>query len=143
MNGSDAERVADRRSRRLLLLFTALVAAYCFLVLSLPVFPSQDGPMHQYFSQVLFRLLTHSSSLYARYYHVRHVLPPYALYYYLLIAISRVLPMVWADKIVVAIAVANLGFGFAPCAGRRAATADRLRSWYFRCCSTGRFSWDL
>jgi hypothetical protein len=111
MSGPTAPSPPHRSSRIPLLIFSALTALYCAWVLSLPLFPSQDGPMHLFFTQVFLGLLTHSSPLYAHYYYIRHLLPPYSLYYYLLIAISRLVPLLWADKIVVALAIANLAFG--------------------------------
>ncbi len=67
--------------------------------------------MHLFFTNVLTHLLAHDSPLYEQYYSIRHLFPPYSLYYYLLIALSRLVPIIWADKIVVAMAVANLAFG--------------------------------
>ncbi len=67
--------------------------------------------MHLFFTHVLAQLLTHSSPVYEQYYFIRHLFPPYSLYYYLLIALSRIMPLVWADKVIVAVAVANLAFG--------------------------------
>lgn len=81
-------------------LFFALLAAFCLWTLHLPMFPMQDGPMHLYLASVLGDLLTHRP-FYTAFYQVQHLLPPYSLHYYLLIALMRVVPALWAEKIVI------------------------------------------
>ena len=86
-------------------LFFAMLAALCLWVLHLPLFPMQDGPMHLYLASVLGGLLAKSpgTSVYAHFYTVQHLLPPYSLHYYLLISLMKVLPALWAEKMVVGI----------------------------------------
>ncbi len=113
MSGSSVSQAEESGRTRpwITLIFSTLVALYCLWVLLLPIFPSQDGPMHLFFTHVLSQLLAHSSPVYEHYYYIRHILPPYSLYYYLLIALSKVVPLLWADKIVVALAIAGFAFG--------------------------------
>ena len=87
------------------LIFFGMLAAFCLWVLHLPLFPMQDGPMHLYLASVLGDMLARSpsSSLYAQFYTVQHLLPPYSLHYYLLIVLMKVLPALWAEKTVVCI----------------------------------------
>jgi hypothetical protein len=90
-----------------------VAAAYCAWVLSLPVFPSQDGPMHLYLTRILQALLLHRDpGLYPQYFYVKHLLPPYALYYYLLMALGSFMPLVMADKVVICLYIVLFLFGF-------------------------------
>ena len=93
-------------------LLAIIVLCYCAWVLSLPLFPTQDGPMHLYFTHVLQSLLLHRGDLYSHYYYIRHILPPYALYYYALMALSSVLPILLADKVIICIYFISFAFGF-------------------------------
>ena len=95
-----------------LVLLAIITAAYAAWVLSLPLFPTQDGPMHLYYTHVLHAVLFGPAGIYPRFYAVRHLLPPYASYYYLLMLISRVVPLVVADKIVACIYFVLFAFGF-------------------------------
>ena len=93
-------------------LLAFLTGCFCVFVLSLPVFPSEDGPIHLYFATVLGALLSHSSPLYAQYYYVHHLLPPYSLHYYLLIVLMKVVSATTAEKLFVCLIMTNLAFGF-------------------------------
>jgi hypothetical protein len=62
--------------RRNAFLFTALVALICAWVLSLPVFPSQDGPAHKFYAGVLGQELF--GDPYGHAYRIRMPVPPYA-----------------------------------------------------------------
>ena len=53
----------------------ALLACTAMVVLAAPVFPSQDGPVHLYYVDVLRSLLTHSGP-YAQHFEVRAFLTP-------------------------------------------------------------------
>lgn len=91
-------------------LWLALVlAAVCLWLLSLPVFPSQDGPMHRYYVHVLDSLLQHRSTYAA--YQVRHPFPPYASHYGALLVLFHVLPYDWAEKVFACVVVLALGWG--------------------------------
>lgn len=90
----------------------AVVVAYIVWVLFLPAWPSQDGPVHLYYAHVLGKLLSHQPTPYARFYFIKHLLPPYALYYYALLALSKIVPLVLADKLIVCVYVLLFVFGF-------------------------------
>ncbi len=102
----------QRANRCLLLLFSLVVAAYCLWVLSLPVFPSQDGPLHLYYAHIFQRILIGAPGVYAVYYRVGSWFPPYVLYYYLLIALGKLVALPTADKLVVSGSMALIAFGF-------------------------------
>jgi hypothetical protein len=96
-----------------MLLIGVAAAAYCGWFLSLPLWPSQDGPMHLYYVNILRGLLFHrDAGIYPQFYTVKHVLPPYSLYYYLLMAFGSVVPLVVADKLVVCLYAVLFLFGF-------------------------------
>ena len=94
------------------LLMTLICTAYSVWVLSLPLFPTQDGPMHLYIAHVLQSVLAHPDGFYAHFYFVRHLLPPYALYYYALMFFSSFLPILVADKVIICIYFFLFAFGF-------------------------------
>ena len=92
------------RSRRYwigLSLQAALVCGYCIWVLSMPLFPSQDGPLHLYCVEVFRQLLAHHPGPYAQTYFINRYVPPYSLYYYGLIALGTVMSLPMAEKIIV------------------------------------------
>ncbi len=93
-------------------LLTFLTACFCAYVLWLPVFPTEDGPIHLYFATILGDLLRHNSPLYAQYYVIQHLLPPYSLQYYMLIALMKLVSAPAAEKIFVCVIIANFSFGF-------------------------------
>lgn len=86
--------------------------AYAAFLFSLPCFPSEDGPVHMYYVHVLAALLTHSNPQYEHFFHIRHLLPPYSLYYYALLLLSKFVPMLWADKLIIGAYVVSFIFGF-------------------------------
>ncbi len=91
-------------------LFAAIVAAYCLWILSLPLFPTQDGPMHRYYVHVLGSLLAHKPGY--GMYTVRHPLPPYLTHYAALFALSRFMPYDWAEKLFTCGLVLLFAYGF-------------------------------
>ena len=94
------------RSKRLLTIFVVLVGLYCGWILSLPLFPSQDGPMHLYFANIIAKLLSGHSTIYNTYYSLRHLPPPYSLHYVLLLLVAYVCSLVVADKFVTCLVLA-------------------------------------
>jgi hypothetical protein len=93
-----------RRSRSnwlALSLQAAIVILYCVWVLSMPVFPSQDGPLHLYCVEVFRQLLAHHPGVYSQTYFINHYLPPYSLYYYALLVLGKVTTLEMADKLIV------------------------------------------
>ncbi len=111
----DGKRVAPTAPKKsdgqFLVPFILLLAAYCIWVLTLPVFPSLDGSLHLYYASVLASLLS-GSKVFSSYYFIRHVLPPYALHYYFLIAAGHFVGYVMADKLLVCLIFITTAFGF-------------------------------
>lgn len=102
----------QRRLTPELLATLLIVAAYVIWLLSLPAWPSQDGPVHLYYTHVLGALLSHRPTAYAHFYTIKHLLPPYALYYYALLALSKFVPLLLADRLIVCAYVVSFVFGF-------------------------------
>jgi len=103
--------VSPRPASSAAIVFWLMLAACILWVLSLPVFPSQDGPMHMYYVQIFGRLL-HGSQQYAGFFTIRSRLSIYSFYYYLLLALSRLFPMVLADKLVACATIVLFTCGF-------------------------------
>ncbi len=78
-----------------------LLGVYVAWMLSLPAWPSQDGPVHLFYTEVLGKLLSHGETSYRAFYTVKHFAPPYALYYYLLLLLSWFVPLFAADRLVI------------------------------------------
>lgn len=95
-----------------LLVTVFIVLAYLAWLLSLPVWPSQDGPIHLYYTQVFGALLSHQPTPYAHFFTIKHLFPPYALYYYALLALSKIVPLVLADRLIICGYVISFIFGF-------------------------------
>ena len=93
-------------SRAVSLLFAALVVLVCCWVLSLPLFPTQDGPMHKYYVHAIASLLSGSHSYQA--YSIRHPFPPYAIHYAILLGLTRIFSFSLAEKILVCGGCANI-----------------------------------
>jgi hypothetical protein len=91
--------------------FLILLALYCAWIFTLPLFPSLDGSLHLYYASVLGSLLSGSKD-FASYYFIRHILPPYALHYYFLIAVAHFFGYVMADKLLVCLIFITMAFGF-------------------------------
>jgi hypothetical protein len=106
------EPAADRSERFAAVFWGLSLAAVCFFVLWLPVFPTGDGALHLYLSHVFFQLILHPDSNYSHFYAVRHVIQPYALVYYLLSVLETVLTPNWAEKAVICIAILLQGCGY-------------------------------
>ena len=94
--------------------FALIVGAVCVWVLSLPIFPSQDGPMHRYYAHALGAVLAHQPhfGLYA----IRHPFPPYATQYLSLIGLFHVFSFDMAEKVFTVIEVLCFACGFRLCA---------------------------
>ena len=73
----------------------------CVWVWSLPVFPSQDGPLHLYYVNALRQLLAHQPGVYLRTYTIKGYITPYSVYYYSLVGLGKFVPLETADKIMV------------------------------------------
>lgn len=92
---------SSRRHRMCDAVYFLIVTLHCAWVLSLPLFPSQDGPHHLYLVDIFRKLLFHSSPLYDRTYFIGRYLPPYSTYYYSLICLASVMSLEAADKVLV------------------------------------------
>ena len=95
-----------------LIVLIGILLAFSAWVLSLPCFPTTDGPVHMYYADILCALLDGRPSAYVHYFHIRHLLPPYALYYYALALLSRFVPMFLADKLIICGYFVLFSFGF-------------------------------
>jgi hypothetical protein len=86
------------------LLFEALwclaIILQIVVVLGVPLFPSQDGPMHLYYVDLLRSLIT-GKGAYAKYYVFGHPLPPYLFQYGLTLLIEAFCAPLVAEKIAV------------------------------------------
>lgn len=106
--------IESARSKRAttLAFWTLLTIVVCW-VFSLPVFPSQDVPVHLYYAQIFGQLLHHDhTALYQGYFGIRSLLSVYALYYYLLVGLTTFCSFALADKIVVVLIIVLFSCGF-------------------------------
>lgn len=97
-----------------LLLFAGLVGVFCVWALSLPLFPTQDGPMHKYYVHAIASLLSGSQSY--RAYAIRHPFPPYATHYAVMLGLTRFLPLDVAEKVLVCLIFVCTAYGARYCA---------------------------
>jgi MFS family permease len=93
------------------LVFFMLLAAACAWILHLPLFPSQDGPVHLYYARVTRALLTGQSG-FASDFHVAHVLPPYAVHAYSLMLLSQFFSPERSEQLLACACVLSVGLGF-------------------------------
>ncbi len=91
------------------LCFFVILGALCAWVLSLPVFPTQDGPMHRYYVHVLDSLLSHRGIYDV--YRIRHPFPPYATQYGSLLVLYRLFPYDLAEKLYTCLVLLCLAVG--------------------------------
>ena len=91
------------------LCFAVILGAMCLFVLTLPIFPSQDGPMHRYYVHAFDSILQHQG-IYSVY-NIRHPFPPYATHYLLLLALSHLFPFDLAEKLFVCLTFLCFAFG--------------------------------
>jgi hypothetical protein len=96
------------------ILFAALVCLFCLWVLSLPLFPTQDGPMHKYYVHVIASLFSGSHTYNS--YEIRRPFPPYATHYAVLLGLIRFLSVDLAEKILVVLIFLCTAYGFRYCA---------------------------
>src|ERR1039457_7576946 len=78
----------------------ALLVCTAMVVLTAPVFPSQDGPVHLYYVDVIRSLLTHSGP-YAGYFEIKGLLTPYSLEYFALLVLEMAFPPALSEKLLV------------------------------------------
>lgn len=89
-----------------------LLAAYLIWLLTMPAWPSQDAPVHLYYTRVLGALFSREPSPFRPYFFIKHLLPPYALYYYALLGLSHFVSLLTADRLVICGYVASFVLGF-------------------------------
>jgi len=92
-------------------LFYVLLAAAVAVTLFQRAFPSQDGPLHLYYSDVLANLLQ-GTGVYSQAFEIKHLFPPYAFEPYLLVGLSALLPPLLAEKVLVALAIVSFALAF-------------------------------
>lgn len=102
-----------------------IVSVYVVWMLSMPLLPTEDGPVHLYYAQILTQLLRHSDPLTAHFFRIKHLLPPYALYYYALVLLGRLVPLLLADRIIICVYFVLFISGFRYLAGSIGPYADR------------------
>jgi hypothetical protein len=100
------------RSRTFVWPFVILLAAYCFWVLSLPLFPTQDDAMHLYYMAAARHLLAANSASFDAAYLLRNPPPPYVVHYALLLLLTSFLKPVLAEKCLVCVILISTAFGF-------------------------------
>ncbi len=106
------------------ILFASLVFIFCAWALSLPLFPTQDGPMHKYYVHAIASLLSGSHSYNA--YVIRRPFPPYATHYALLLGLTRFLSFDLAEKLLICIIFVCTAYSFRYCARSLGPSGDLL-----------------
>src|ERR1700722_5843666 len=106
------------------ILFAGLVLIFCAWALSLPLFPTQDGPMHKYYVHAIASLLSGSHS-YASYI-IRHPFPPYATHYAVLLGLTTFLSFDLAEKLLICLIFVCTAYGFRYCARSMGPSGDLL-----------------
>ena len=89
-----------------------VLALYVLWMLSLPAWPSQDGPVHLYYTRVLDALFSNAPSPFHAHFFIKHLVPPYAVYYYSLLLLSHVMPLLAADRVVICGYLISFVLGF-------------------------------
>jgi hypothetical protein len=96
------------------ILFAGLLFIFCAWALSLPLFPTQDGPMHKYYVHALASVLSGSHSYNS--YLIRHPFPPYATHYAVLLGLTTFLSFDLAEKLLICIIFVCTAYSFRYCA---------------------------
>lgn len=119
---------SERRKPRVVLLGALLLSLCSYLVFLwlLPCFPTTDGPVHMYYVHVFGALLTKSSPSYQHFFRIRHLLPPYSLYYYALLCLGHFMPMLIADRVIISAYFISFTLGFRFLARRIGPAADLM-----------------
>jgi hypothetical protein len=99
-----------------------LLCCTAAMVLSVPVFPSMDGPMHLYYADIVRDLLS-GTNRYGDYFQLKSLVTPYALQYFALAALQLIFSPLMSEKILLCLYIALFGAGFTylvnAAAGRR------------------------
>lgn len=94
--------------------FALFVGVVCAWVLSLPLFPSQDGPMHRYYAHALGQVFAHAPHYSG--YVVRHPFPPYATQYITLLGLFHLFSFATAEKVLTCLEILCFAYGLRLCA---------------------------
>ena len=89
----------------------ALLVCTAIVVLVVRVFPSECGPMHLYYADILRGLLTHSGP-YTGHFEIKAFLTPYALEYYSLLVLEMAFSPEMSEKLLVCCYIFAFGLGF-------------------------------
>ncbi len=104
--------------------FAGLVLLFCVWALSLPLFPTQDGPMHKYYVHAIASILSGSHAYDA--YVIRHPFPPYATHYALLLGLTRWVSFDLAEKLLICLILICTAYGVRYCARSLGPSGDLL-----------------
>ncbi len=126
----ELSRSVPEEPRSYLGAFIALLALYCVWVLSLPAFPTQDGPMHLYYVHALHQL-ANGNELFSNSYALRSPFPPYMVQYVILYALTSVMDSLWAEKIVVCLILIVTATGFRALASSLGKAGALVSLWIF------------
>jgi hypothetical protein len=122
--GNTLQQEAGQKAKRTSILFAGLVFIFCVWALSLPLFPTQDGPMHKYYVHAIASLLSGSQDYNA--YVIRHPFPPYATHYAVLLGLTRFVSFDLAEKLLICIIFFCTAYGFRYCARSLGPSGDLL-----------------
>jgi len=89
--------------------FWGILLVFAVWVLALPIFPTQDGPMHRYYVHVLDSLLQHKTAYDV--YEIRHPFPPYLTQYSILLVLFHFMSYDFAEKLFTCLVLFCLAFG--------------------------------
>lgn len=107
-----ASAIAGRRDAAGWIAFAALLAVTCGWILSLPLFPSQDGAAHVYYARVSRDLMLGHAG-FERDFRIARPFPPYSLHAYLLMLFLQWTSSELAEKLLACVSVIVGGIGLA------------------------------
>ncbi len=82
--------------------FWLLLCSYVVVTMAQRSFPTQDGPLHLYYADVITHLLR-GDGAYGNYFAIKHWAPPYALHTYLLVALNGLVSPFMVEKLLVSL----------------------------------------
>ncbi len=101
----------DRLARLSRWAFYVLLLLYVSVTLGQRSFPTQDGPGHLYYADVLSHLIA-GDGAYGHSFLIKHWFPPYAFHTYVLIALNRFFDPLLSEKILVSLYLVWFCFAF-------------------------------
>ena len=105
-------RKSSHPSPRLAVAFYGIVLLCVLILMSMPVLPTTDGPIHRYYVGVLHDVLSHNGSVYDQTYAIRHPFPPYAMQYFVELGLAPMVGLRMAEKIFAAMTLLITAYGF-------------------------------